>query len=87
MHNSGDTVYITVTVTDPVAGAAVHVALETANGKNLAGNNTTNGSGVAGFTYKVNPKKDGEGTYSVVATASKDGFESGSGSTTFEVTK
>lgn len=72
--------------TNPVAGAAVHVAVKTASGRNLAGNNTTDGSGVAPFTLKVNSKRDGVGTYTVDATASKDGFESGSGgSTTFLV--
>ena len=84
------TVLITVMVTDgtnAVEGAAAHVVVTTANGKKLAGDGTTNKEGVAQFKYKVNSKRDGVGTYTVDPTASKDGFTSGSGSTTFEVTK
>ncbi len=83
-------VLITVTVTDgtnPVEGAAVHVDLTTANEKKFAGEGTTDESGVAKFIYKVNSKRDGVGTYTLDATASKAGYTSGSGSTTFAVTK
>lgn len=85
----GEKAAITVTVTDgtnPVEGASVHVDLTTANGGKLAGDGTTNSSGKATFTYKVNSKRDGKGTYTVDATASKTGYTSGSGSTTFQVT-
>ena len=84
-------VKITVTVTDgtnPVEGAAVRVEITTANKRlGLAADGNTNIEGVANFTYKVNSGRDGEGTYTVEARASKDGFNSGSDSTTFEVTK
>ena len=83
-------VEITVTVADetnPVGGAAVHVEITTGNKKfRLLFDGNTNGVGVATFKYKVNSKRDGEGIYKVDATASKDGFESGSESTTFAVT-
>ena len=82
-------VEITVTVADgtnPVGGAAVHVEITTGNKKfRLLFDGNTN-DGVATFKYKVNSKRDGEGIYKVDATASKDGFESGSESTTFAVT-
>ena len=84
-----ETVGIIVTVTDgngTVSGAAVHVVLTTASGRTLAGNATANGNGVATITHKVNSKRDGVGTYTVDATASKNGSDPGSGSTTFEVT-
>jgi len=86
-----ETTLITVTVTDganPVDAAAVHVEITTAKGRKQADDGTTdaNANGVAVFKYKVNSKRDGVGTYTVVATASKDGHESGSGSTKFEVT-
>lgn len=76
-----------ITVTVQVEGAAVHVVVTTAKGNTLAGDGTTDASGVAKFQYKVNSKRDGIGTYSVDATASEDGFASGTGSTTFEVTE
>ena len=85
-----ENVQITVTVTDgtnPVEDADVQVVVTTANGNKLAGDGTTNNDGVAKFRFKVNSKRHGVGTYTVDATASKDGFESGSGSTTFKVTK
>ena len=85
-------VEITVTVANganPVEGAAVHVEITTGNERfRLVGDgNTDVEEGVATFTYKINSKRDGVGTYTVDATASKDGFVSGSGSKTFEVTK
>ena len=88
-YQNRDTVTITVTVTDgtgPVSGAAVHIQL-TAPKRVLACNVTTSASGVVQCTHKVNVKRDGEGTHTVDATASKSGFNSGSGSITFEATK
>ena len=84
-------VEITVTVANganPVEGAAVHVEITTGNERfRLVGDGNTDVEGVATFKYKINSKRDGVGTYTVDATASKDGFESGSGSKTFEVTE
>jgi len=86
-----ETVAITVTVKDdagaPVAGAAVSVALTTANGTKLNYSGTTNTSGVASFSYKVTTNKHGTGTYSLSATATMDGYTAGTGTATFLVTK
>jgi len=86
-----ETVAITVTVKDdagaPVAGAAVNVALTTANGTKLNYSGTTNTSGVASFSYKVTTNKHGTGTYSLSATATMDGYTAGTGTATFLVTK
>jgi subtilisin family serine protease len=87
-YSNRETVYITVSVTDgtnPVEGADVQTIITTAKGKKLSASGTTDASGTAIFTYKVNAKKDGSGTYTVEATASKAGYNSGSGTTTFEV--
>jgi serine protease len=86
-YTNRQTVTITVTVTDGtnlVSGAAVSTTILTANGKQYAGSGTTNSSGVATFSHKVNTKSDGTGTYSVTATAAASGI-SGTGSTTFSV--
>ncbi|MFQ5828839.1 MAG: Ig-like domain-containing protein [Candidatus Methylomirabilia bacterium] len=83
-------VLITVTVTGgttPVEGAAVHVDLATANGRRLAADNTSDANGVALFQYKVNSRRDGVGIYTLDVTASKGGFQNGSASATFAVTK
>ena len=85
-----ENVSITVTVTDGtnlVGGVAVHVALTTANGRLLGGNGTTNNDGVAKFRYKVNSGRDGVGPYTVDADSTKTGYDPGSGSIPFEVTR
>ncbi|MFH0794630.1 MAG: S8 family serine peptidase [bacterium] len=82
-------VVITVHVTSggsPVSGAAVSATITSANGSLLSGSATTNSNGDAVFGYRVNASRDGVGTYTVNATASKAGYTSGSGSTTFNVT-
>lgn len=88
-YTMGEWVYITVTVTDndgtPVEDAYVYIELTTASGRQYAGDGTTGSDGKAMFRFKTK-KPDDIGTYSVTATASKSGYESGSGSTTFEVT-
>lgn len=79
---------ITANVTDgtnPVEGAVVQITITTANGGTLGCSPTTNKDGVAQCRYKVNSKRDGVGTYTVKANASKSGYNSGSDSTTFEV--
>ena len=70
----------------PVEGAAVHVEVTTANDSKLQGGGTTGDDGVASLSYEVDAKQGGAGTYHVEATASKDGFERATDSTTFEVT-
>ena len=89
-YTLGETVYITVTVTEngasgpAVPGAAVHCQITTATGRKYASDRTTDATGVAKFSFK--PKRlDGKGTYSVTADASKSGYAPGSGSVTFVV--
>lgn len=84
-----ETVAITALVTDetnPVSGAAVAIEILSPSGKKVAGSGTTAADGTVIFTWKVNSKSHGVGTYTVSAVASKDGYNPGSGSTTFEVT-
>ena len=79
---------ITVTVTDgtnAVAGAVAQITVSTPKGNTLGCSPTTDSAGIAKCTYKVNSKRDGVGTYSVTVTASKAGYDSGNGSTTFTV--
>ncbi len=89
IYTNRETVTITVTVTDDtgaaVEGATVDITITTANGNQWAGSGTTDANGQAVFTYRVNANRDGYGTYTVEATASKAGYTSGSGSTTFTV--
>ncbi len=84
-----ETVYITVTVTDDngatVQDATVDITITTASGNVLSANGTTDANGQVTFTYRVNAYRDGTGTYTVDATASKAGYTSGNGNTTFEV--
>jgi hypothetical protein len=85
-----ETVLITFTVTDGLArvpGAAVHLDLRTAKGNRYSGNGTTDANGVVRFSYTVNSKRDGVGTYIVTGTATKSGYNPGTGTTTFMVTK
>lgn len=84
----GEKALITITVTDgtnPVEGAAVHVEVTAANQKKNTYDGTTDGNGTVQFRYRVNSKRGGVGTYTAEATASKSGYTSGSGSTSFEV--
>ncbi len=84
-----ETVTITVTVTDDagaaVEGAAVDVTITTPNGNTLAASGTTDANGQVVITHKINANRDGFGTYTVSATATKSGYSDGSGSTTFTV--
>ncbi len=87
-YTNRETVTITVTVTDgtnPVEGATVDLTITTANGNQLTSTDTTDASGQAVFTYRIIANRDGYGTYTVEAIASKAGYTSGSGSTTFTV--
>jgi serine protease len=88
VYTNGNTAYITVYVsdgTDPVSGAAVSLEIITANNRKATGSSTTGSDGTVVFSYRVNRNQGGVGTYTVNATASKSGYESGSGSTTFQV--
>jgi serine protease len=83
-------VTITVTVKDDkgaaVSGATAAVTIKTAGGKTYTGSTATDASGTAVFKYT--PKvSDGAGTYNVTVQASKEGYVSATGSTTFTVSK
>ncbi|NPA07125.1 MAG: S8 family serine peptidase [Chloroflexi bacterium] len=84
-----ETVVITVTVSDDagaaVEGATVTVTITTPRGKVVSATGTTDANGQVVTTYRINVRRDGYGTYTVEATAVKDGYTSGSGSTTFVV--
>ena len=86
---NGQKVYITVTVKDNngagVGGASVRVDVIPVKGSTTTYRGTSNGGGVVRFTYRVNTWLYGKGTYKVSATATKQGYVSGSGSTTFLV--
>jgi len=83
------TAIITASVKDEnnssVDGAAVHLDITTGNGGHLAGDATTGTDGKATFTYRVNSNRDGTGTYQADASATKSGYTSGTGGTTFQV--
>ncbi|MEM2926587.1 MAG: S8 family serine peptidase [Candidatus Bathyarchaeia archaeon] len=88
-YRRGGYVYITVKVADnfgsPVGGATVVVTVYYPSGL-LAGigSGTTGSNGVVVFRYKI-PSLAPRGTYTVLATASKIGYETGTGETTFKV--
>jgi hypothetical protein len=87
-YRLGDSVQITVTVTDGtsvVSDAAVDMTITTASGRIYTGSSTTDSNGNAVFSFKTK-RPDGIGTYRVDATASKSGYTGGDGFKTFEVT-
>ena len=88
-YTDGQRVYVTVTVTDqsdaPVASASVSVILTTANGTQTTYTGMTGTTGVYAFTYRVNARKTGLGTYNLLATVSKTGYVTTTTSTSFLV--
>jgi hypothetical protein len=68
---------------NPVPGADVHVEVKTAKGKTYPYDGRTGTDGIFGFQHQT--QNADTGTHSVTATASKPGYEPGSGSTTFNV--
>jgi hypothetical protein len=89
-YRIGGTVNIVVTVTDagaPVEGAFVDVQVITGKGAvRFTDSATTGGDGRVDFRYMV-AKRDGTGTYTVIADASHPGYEPGTVSTAFVVSK
>ena len=79
VYSNRETVLFTVHASDAsggdVAGAIVEARVVTASGKVLSGSTTTDSSGDARFSLKLNTKRDGTGLYSVTATA--DGVDTG----------
>jgi len=87
---NGNRVYFTTTVTDGVnrvAGVAASLTLVTASGRQVNYNATTDSNGTARFQYKISSNRDGVGTCTATVTDSLSGYNSGSGSATFSVTR
>jgi hypothetical protein len=85
-YSNGNRVYVTATVTDGanrISGATAQLTLVTANGRQVNFSATTDSNGIAKFQYRVYTSRDGTGTFTGTVTASKSGYTSGSGSTTF----
>lgn len=86
---NGQKVTVTVTVKDqnnaPVPSASVSVKLTPPTGSQTTYNGTTGTTGVYSFTYRINTRKTGTGTYTLVATVSKSGYTDATASTTFLV--
>ncbi len=78
-YTLGDTIIFQVKVLDSagaaVAGADVHVELNSASGKYYLSDNMTNEEGVAEFRFKTK-KPDGTGDYLIRVWASKSGYPS-----------
>ncbi|MBG0786397.1 MAG: S8 family serine peptidase [Anaerolineaceae bacterium] len=70
---------------DPVAGASVSVVVTGSTGKTVSLSGTTGADGIASMSFKINAGKTGYGTYLVNATASLDGYDDGTASSTFIV--
>jgi len=87
-YKLGEWVVIKVLVTDsvgnPVRGASVHVDIIAPKGKVYPYDGTSGTDGLVYFWHQTQ-RKDGTGTYRVNATASHPQYESGSASTTFNV--
>ena len=88
-YTDGQRVYVTVTVTDQsgaaVASASVSVKLTTASGTQTTYTGTTGTTGVFTFTYRINARKTGTGTYALDAIVTKAGYTSVTASITFIV--
>lgn len=84
----GETVYVTSTVKDSngaaLANASVNFKVTRPNGSIVTGTATTNSSSVATWSIGTN-YYTATGTYRLDATASKSGYSSSTGSTTFRV--
>lgn len=82
-------VYGTVTVVDqngaPVPSASVSVLLTTANGTRTTFTGTTGTNGVYTFSYRINARKTGYGTYLLEATVTKAGYLPATATTSFLV--
>lgn len=84
----GETIYVTSTVKDTngaaLANASVNFKITRPNGTTVTSTATTNSSGVATWSIGTN-YYTATGTYRLDATASKSGYSSSTGSTTFRV--
>jgi minor extracellular protease Epr len=85
-YTMGETVIITTQVTDqtgaPVSGATVNLSIRTPKNKTKTASGTTGADGK--FIYNLKPKpNDGRGAYTVTSTATKSGYNSGTGTCSF----
>jgi subtilisin family serine protease len=82
-------VNVTVTAKDqagtPVASASVSVTLTSSNGTQVTYTGITGTTGEYIFSYRLNVRKTGSGTYSLLATVSKAGYTSAEATDTFIV--
>lgn len=83
-YSKGSKAHITVTVNGPslISGASVALTVTSPTGSTAHGTGTTNSNGQVTFSYSIGRTT---GTYTASATASKSGFISGTGATTFTV--
>ena len=89
-YSNGNRVNFTVTVRDganPVSGATASLALTTGNGRRVNYNASTDSNGIAKFQYKISSNRDGVGTFNATVTSFKNGYNSGTGNASFEVTR
>ncbi|MDR3782306.1 MAG: fibronectin type III domain-containing protein [Candidatus Nitrosotalea sp.] len=83
-YSKGSRAHITVTVNGPslISGASVTLTVKTPTGSTAHATATTNSNGQVTFSYSIGRTT---GIYTASAIATKSGFLSGSGSTTFTV--
>ena len=89
-YTAGQTVTVTVVVKDnggsPVSGASVQAVITGANGRTTSKSGTTSATGAFAWSWGTSSFSRtlyGRGTYRVNATATKSGYQSGSGATSF----
>ena len=84
---NGEKVTVTITVKDqngvPVPSASVSVKLTPPSGSQTTYDGITGTTGVYSFTYRINTRKTGTGTYNLLATVSKTGYISTTASISF----
>jgi hypothetical protein len=87
-YKNRNNVYMTAHVEargSAVEGAVISMVVTTADGGTLSCSPATDANDDATCRYRVNAKRDGRGPYSIVATTTKSGYVSGSGTGSFIV--
>lgn len=80
------TISLTVTVDSaPVSGASVTVVMTPVSGSAVTFSGITAADGTVSFSYRLNTRKTGTGTYALDATAAMDGYDPATASTYFIV--
>ena len=87
----GSTQTIIVTVLDqsgkPVPEATVHLEITSPSNHTAVSEGPTDASGVHTFVLQIQAMPDNVGTFQVIASATKAGYETGQAEATFEVTE